>query len=49
MPAARQLPCAAPRYEWISARVCERLHLAVLVAYDRVFGLKLDPSGGGWV
>jgi transposase len=37
------------RDEWISAGVGEQLHLAVLVAYDRVFGLELNPAGGGWV
>jgi transposase len=30
------------RDEWISAGVAEQLHLAVLAAYDRLFGLELE-------
>jgi transposase len=30
------------RDEWITAGVAERLRLAVLAAYDRLFGLRLD-------
>jgi transposase len=30
------------RHEWITAGVAEQLRLAVLVAYDRLFGLELE-------
>ena len=30
------------RDEWIRAGVAEQLHLAVLAAYDRMFGLELE-------
>jgi transposase len=35
------------RDEWISAGVAEQLRLAVLAAYDQLFGLEPGPGGGG--
>jgi transposase len=36
------------RDEWITLGVAEQLRLAVLAAYDRLFGLGPAPIGGSW-
>jgi transposase len=37
------------RDEWIRAGVVEQLRLAVLAAYDRLFGFGAGAAGGRWV